>query len=594
MNLSATPAGGTFSGNYITGSTFSPANAGVGAHQVSYAYTDAYSCSNADTQTIVVNAPPTVSFNLNNSDFCIDGISVNLSASPTGGSYSGSGISGSTFNPSIAGLGSHNLVYSYTDANLCSNSDTAVATVHNLPQVSISNYLPTNCSNNQNDTLTGIPAGGSFSGAGMNTSIFSPSSAGVGTHQIIYSYSDSYQCSNSDTISIQVNAPPVITLVSGLNNTNCQNDAPYTLSITPTGGNYNAAFVVNDTFYPALAPLGYMGYTYTYTDANGCTNALNDSGWVYANPVIDAGNDTLLPCNSSGVVLGESSQSGYTYLWSPVAGLNNPFIGNPTANPWVDTTIFKVVKTNLQSQCTGTDSVMIVIPQPPRVNISGDTNICFGDSVHLTASGSPNYNWKYGITGPDFDMVLPITQYISVIGTDTNNCQDSDSVLVMVNPLPQPNLGKDTAIFMDSLILNPGTFSSYQWNTGAQTQTIVVNSSLTPGNYTYWVRVENQYGCLGSDTIVVSITTDIAIAENDLQLKAYPNPTTDWLNIDLSKSAKIGIYSIYDNQGKLIEQKRINANLKNIKLDFNNYARGKYYIQISINGKIQTLSIFVQ
>jgi len=594
MSLSATPAGGSFGGSYVTGSTFSPSNAGVGSHQVTYSYTDAYSCSNVDTQSIVVNALPAVSFSLSNSDFCIDANSISLSATPSGGSFSGSGISGTSFSPSAAGMGSHNLVYSYTDGNLCSNSDTAVAVVHALPVVSISNYNTTNCSNNPNDTLTGLPSGGTFSGTGMTGSIFSPSSAGAGTHQIVYSYSDSYQCSNSDTISIVVNTPPVISIVSGLNATNCQNDAPYALNITPSGGNYNVSFVVNDTFFPGLAPLGYMGYIYSYTDANGCSAAMGDSAFVYANPTIDAGSDTLLPCNSNGVSIGENPQSGNTYIWSPVAGLNNPFIANPVANPWVDTTVFVVVKTNIATSCSRKDSVMITLPQLPSVSISGDTAICFGDTVHLMASGTPNFAWKYGITGANFDMALPITQYISVIGTDTNNCSDQDSVIVLVNPLPKPNLGNDTTIFMDSLILNPGSFSSYQWNTNATTPTITVHSSDSPGLYTYSVLVENQFGCFGSDTIVVSITTDIATAENDLQLKAYPNPTTDWLNIDLSARAKIGAYSIYDDQGKLIGQKQINANLKNLKIDFNAYARGKYYIRISINNKIQTLPIFVQ
>jgi hypothetical protein len=237
---------------------------------------------------------------------------------------------------------------------------------------------------------------------------------------------------------------------------------------------------------------------------------------------------------------------------------------------------------------------MITLPEIPDVQISGDSVVCYGDSVHLVAMGANTYIWKYGITGIHFDKVLQITQYITVEGTDANSCIGKDSVLVLVNPLPVPNLGNDTTIFMDSIVLNPGFFSSYLWNNNSTSATQVVHSSNTPGIHIYWVNVENQFGCKGSDTIVISITTDIATAKNDLQLKAYPNPTTNWLNIDLSESAKIGAYSIYDNQGKLVEQKQINANLKNLRLDFNAYARGKYYIQISINSKIQTLSIFVQ
>lgn len=38
--------------------------------------------------------------------------------------------------------------------------------------------------------LTGVPSGGTFSGPGINGNMFSPALAGIGTHQIIYTYAD--------------------------------------------------------------------------------------------------------------------------------------------------------------------------------------------------------------------------------------------------------------------------------------------------------------------------------------------------------------------------------------------------------------------
>lgn len=52
--------------------------------------------------------------------------------------------------------------------------------------------------------LTGNPSGGIFTGAGMNGNTFNPSIAGVGAHQIIYSYSQSSDCNASDTQSVFV------------------------------------------------------------------------------------------------------------------------------------------------------------------------------------------------------------------------------------------------------------------------------------------------------------------------------------------------------------------------------------------------------
>jgi hypothetical protein len=320
---------------------------------------------------------------------------------------------------------------------------------------------------------------------------------------------------------------------------------------------------------------------------------MNDSAWVYNNPVIDAGTDTLLPCGSNGVTIGESPEANHTYIWSPIAGLNFPFTSNPVANPWVDTTVFVVVKTNLSTTCSSKDSVMITLPELPTVNISGDTVVCFGDSVHLVASGTPNFVWKYGGTTANFDEVLPITQYISVVGTDANNCSDADSVIVLINPLPNPNLGPDTTIFMDSVILDPGNFSSYQWNTGDITQTIVVKSSLTPGIYSYSVSVENQFGCSASDTIVISITTDIASRQTNAKILVYPNPSKGLIKLEWGAEVQLESFEVFDAYGKLIQSTKLDKGIINTNIDLRTNAKGTYLIRLHGNEFVKLVKVVV-
>jgi hypothetical protein len=568
--------------------------AGTGSHPVTYTYTDVYSCSNSSTQNITVNAVPSVNFTLTDSDFCINEPATSLSAFPSGGSFSGTGISGSSFNPAMAGAGNHNLIYSYTDGNLCTNKDTAVAIVHALPVVSISSYPDSICINGLPDTLSGLPVGGTFGGQGINGNIFYPNSAGLGNHTVVYNYTDTYNCHNSDTVNILVNNISPLTILSGLSSTNCQNDTAYKLSITPAGGTYSVNYIINDTFYPNLAPVGHIGYIYTYTNAHGCSTAIDDSAFVYANPQIDAGSDTLLPCNSNGAVLGEMPQTGFTYVWSPVAGLNNPFIANPTANPWVDTTVYTVVKTDLSNQCKGYDSVMITIPNPPLVAISGDTSVCMNDTVHLSASGASTYLWKYGISGSKFDQVLPITQYISVTGTDTNNCIGKDSVLVLVNLLPNPNLGNDTAFYSDSIILFPGNYSNYIWNTGDTSSTLVIQSSQTPGTYTYWVNVTDFNGCKGNDTIVIKITTGFAqAAGTDAQIKVYPNPSKGLISLEWSE-VHLNLLEVYDNAGRLIMKKKIEHTLTESKIDLRATAKGAYFIRLQGDDFVRVVKVLLE
>lgn len=82
--------------------------------------------SNTSTQNnlITVNANPTVTLDA----FSEDSVCVNLTAvtmpthSPTGGTFSGTGVSGSNFDPSVAGSGNHTITYTYADVNGCENS----------------------------------------------------------------------------------------------------------------------------------------------------------------------------------------------------------------------------------------------------------------------------------------------------------------------------------------------------------------------------------------------------------------------------------------------------------------------------------------
>jgi hypothetical protein len=57
---------------------------------------------------------------------CVTINSLTLTAaSPLGGIYTGTAVTGNTFSPSTAGSGTFAIVYTYTDANSCTNSATS-------------------------------------------------------------------------------------------------------------------------------------------------------------------------------------------------------------------------------------------------------------------------------------------------------------------------------------------------------------------------------------------------------------------------------------------------------------------------------------
>lgn len=85
---------------------------------------DANGCTDTDTLTIIVNNP-TATLSLPLDTACTMGGSIALSGeSPLGGTWSGTAVTGNSFDPAVAGVGMHAVTYLYTDVNGCSASAT--------------------------------------------------------------------------------------------------------------------------------------------------------------------------------------------------------------------------------------------------------------------------------------------------------------------------------------------------------------------------------------------------------------------------------------------------------------------------------------
>ncbi len=99
--------------------------------------TTAQGCTNTAQVTVVVNPLPNVSFSGLASSYQVNASPVTLIGTPAGGTFSGPGVSGNTFNPSAAGVGGpYNIAYTFTDGNGCSNTDVKQTTVINCATAS--------------------------------------------------------------------------------------------------------------------------------------------------------------------------------------------------------------------------------------------------------------------------------------------------------------------------------------------------------------------------------------------------------------------------------------------------------------------------
>ena len=128
--------GGTYQWN--TGATSSSINANQ-SNTYSVIVTS-NGCSATASQTVTVNPNPTVTLGALSNFTNINAAPVTLSGSPSGGTYIGAGVSGTTFNPNTAGLGTHYIHYNYTTGAGCSGSATQSTIVYDTTGLVCTTY----------------------------------------------------------------------------------------------------------------------------------------------------------------------------------------------------------------------------------------------------------------------------------------------------------------------------------------------------------------------------------------------------------------------------------------------------------------------
>ncbi|MEZ0487012.1 cellulose binding domain-containing protein [Fibrella aquatica] len=283
VTLTGSPTGGNFTVDGNSATSFNPAALATGSHTVVYRYTNGSGCVNTATQNVTVNPLPAVSITGLSSAYCKDAAAVTLTGSPTGGSFTVDGNSATQFNPANLTAGAHSVLYSYTNSNGCTNTTTQSVTVNPLPVVSITGLASAYCRDAATVTLTGTPAGGSFTVDGTSATQFAPGTIALGAHTVRYVYTDNNGCTNATTQNVTVNPLPFLS-ITGLANAYCQDAGTVTLTATPEGGSFTIDGNSATQFNPATLAVGNRTVDYRYTDSNGCANTATQIVRVKATP----------------------------------------------------------------------------------------------------------------------------------------------------------------------------------------------------------------------------------------------------------------------------------------------------------------------
>ncbi len=183
------PAGLTLQPN----GTLSGTPSATGSSTFSITVTDASGCEGTQSYTIDVQCNPNGASLNNLPTVCSNSSLVTLNQGvPSGGSYSGTGVTANQFDPSS---GTQMITYSVNDSYGCLQTATSTLTVNTAPVVALAPFN-TLCFNAPPIVLTGgTPAGGTYAGTSVNAGVFTPNA--IGDFTITYTYTDANNCSGS-------------------------------------------------------------------------------------------------------------------------------------------------------------------------------------------------------------------------------------------------------------------------------------------------------------------------------------------------------------------------------------------------------------
>ena len=528
-----TPAGGTWTGPNITpAGVFDPVAPGN--------YTVTYTAPNGCTDAKVIRVT-NISVQAD-AITCVNSTAYPLTFSPIGGVWSGPGITGSNWywgvmNPSLAGVGTHQLIYTMQGC-----ADTVLITVEAIQAQADLIVCPTN----PQFTLTATPLGGYWTGNGVidSNGLFDPAWNGGSNFNstALYHLADCVDttfvyvrnttiglasktfCIDDNWIYLdwtnvqrdpyngQWSGPGVIdpdfpgifnpgvagggthklyyiangcmdSILMIVNDPEPQNDTTvcetspaFNLTATPPGGFWTGFGIVNGaagTFNPTVTGLG--THKVFYTIAGGC----RDSMYVTVSPLASVSISGL-----DSVYCYQDLTDAFNV--SPAGGvLSGPGLVGNTFNPKLaGPGVHYIVYTFGSGDCVVSDSARVRVRAPLLITPNpSSATICYGDYASLSATTAGGLtanhvlNWSHGLGFGSSKSVNPpsTTTYTLVL---SDNCGENDTVFVSVVVHPAV-----------SVTVQPGPKV-------CNTDTGYVELIASPGaNYSYvWATTPPQYG----------------------------------------------------------------------------------------------------
>ncbi len=531
----------------------------AGSYNVTLTVKVSDSCSNVETQVVVVHPNPVANFVASAACF---GTAVNftdLTQLAGGGSISqwqwdfgdlNSGVNNiSTLQSpshSYTSAGNYTVKLIVSTSNGCSDTVSRPLVVKPLPGV---NFTSThNCQNNAvifapDATVMTVGAVASWAwdfGDAVTATTANPTHtyANAGTYQVKLTIIDTAGCTNTITKPVTIIAQPTANFTfshpackqSAVQFTNQSNASTgYIVKNVWNFGDGTPVFTIStlDNVSHTYANYGTFNVTLTVTTNDSCKRTITLPIVIAPNPL--ANFSYLTTCVNSPVEFNDLSQAGAGGLaewnWNfgdPPSGANNTaLVANPTHIFTAGGTYQVALIVSNTGGCQDTVTKPVIVHSLPTVDFTTASG-CVNDSTHFISSTFVNANattsrlWDFGdgFTSPNIDPFHIYTSSgsftVTLTVTDTAGCINTKTHIISVVPPPTPffQISQQTCSTLPVQFTNlsstsGGTITTFTWDFGDGNDTIlnapasgnISHTYTTAGNFTVKLKVHTSLGC---------------------------------------------------------------------------------------------------
>jgi gliding motility-associated-like protein len=499
FDLVATPLGGIWSGTGIVDSiagTFDPVSAFANGNSVSIRYSVG-TCDEFVEKTISITPQLTAEFDPAG-PFCNDDAPYQLTATQTGGTWSGTGVDANgSFDPASAVIGNNDIQYIFTQA--CGDTSLQTIVVNERKDASITPVDPI-CEDEADIQLQSLQAGGIWSGTGVDANgLFSPVSAGPGSHTIKYVLPS--PCPDSSEIVIEVLEKYDATFDPA--GPFCNDDAPFQLIPTQAGGAWSGTGVdANGLFSPSSASIGDNDIQYIFTQACGDTSIQT----IVVNERKDASITPVDPiCEGAADIQLQTAQTGG--IFSGVGVDANGLFSPSNAGPGSHT-----IKYVLPSPCPDSSVIVIEVQEKFDPQFAPVGPFCETDAnVQLIANDNGGTWTGSGINGNGIFSPTnagPGTHIITYAFSGLCAIQHIDSIVV--EALPDASINAINPLCFESAPLQlTSNEAGGDWSGDVDANGIFNPLSKAPGIYKAYYSFTGV--CSVIDSINIEVLEPIAI-----------------------------------------------------------------------------------